>query len=53
MKLLFGRHLRCERCNAPMEDAFASMNADAEDHWCAVCNDFRGGYVAMDDWEYY
>jgi hypothetical protein len=47
MKLLFGAHIRCEKCNAPMDDAFASMNQDAEDHWCNSCNDFRGGYVAV------
>ncbi len=45
MKLLYGANLRCETCGRRIEDAFATLNQDAEDHWCDACVDFRGGYV--------
>ncbi len=45
MKLNYGPHLICEKCGSPMEDAFAGGNPDAEDHFCGVCDDFRGGRV--------
>lgn len=45
MKLLFGPGLCCDVCGSWMDDAFASMNPDAEDHWCDWCVDFRKGYI--------